>query len=41
MSEYLINDYDEFYDEVQNGELYDDLTYVSDYQGKNYYLCAI
>ena len=39
MSEYLINDYDEFYDEVQNGELYDDLTYVSDYQGKNYYLC--
>ena len=35
----LINNWNEFYEEVQNGELYDNLTYQDDYQGKNFYVC--
>ena len=35
----LINNWNEFYEEVQNGELYDNLTYQDDHQGKNFYVC--
>lgn len=35
----LINNWDEFYEEVQNGELYDNLIYQDDYKGKNFYVC--
>lgn len=35
----LINNWNEFYEEVQNGELYDNLIYQDDYQGKNFYIC--
>jgi hypothetical protein len=35
----LINNWNEFYEEVQNGELYDNLIYQDDYRGKNFYVC--
>ena len=39
MEDKLINNWNEFYEEVQNGELYDNLIYQDDYQGKNFYVC--
>lgn len=37
MSEQLINNADEFYDFVKNGELYDNLTYNNKYHEKQFY----